>query len=591
MDARRAARPRSSAMDQVPARGAWWRWSVAALTVLIAAPVAAADSAEATGGMAATVHPLATQAAVATMKAGGNAVDAAVAAGLMLGVVNPHNSGLGGGCFILIRLSNGQFVAIDGRETAPARAHPKMFWRDGKPDSNLSQTGPLAVGVPGALAAYHRAVTRYGKLGLAPSLRRAATVARQGFAVDRSFAARLAATAPLIRKFPETARVYLKPDGQPYAEGERFRNPDLADTYLSIAEHGIEWFYRGPFAQRVGHWMAEHDGLLTSEDFAKYAAKDRRPIRTRYRQYEIVGFPPPSSGGVHVAEILHILEPYDLRALYNRDATTMRHVVIEAMKLAFADRAYWLGDPDYAAVPRGLIDPSYGRQLAARIRLDRASVVEGHGMPPGAARDHFGRHTTHLTVADASGMWVAITQTINTSYGSKVLVPKTGLVLNNEMDDFSIAPGVPNAFGLIGAKANEVEPGKRPLSSMSPTIVQYRNEPILTVGAAGGPKIITQVVLTLIRTLDLKLSLPDAVAAPRFHHQWRPDVVMIERDLEPMADRLKALGHEVRVISSAGVTQAIARMKRPNGQSVFVGVADPRVPGSAQGWEPAAVSR
>ena len=551
---------------------------------------AQADTEVARGGMAATVHPLATEAAVEAIEAGGNAVDAAVAAALMLGVVDPHNSGIGGGCFILVRRADGHVLAIDGRETAPAKATPDMFLREGKADPRLSQTGPLAVATPGALAAYARVVDRYGRLPLERSLRRAAARARQGFTATPVFASRLRPTAPLLRRFPESRRVFLKPDGRPFAAGERVSYPDLARTYEAIAEHGIAWFYQGPFAQRVGRWMAEHGGVLTAEDFAAYRPVDRQPIRTSYRSYEIVGFPPPSSGGVHVAQILNMLEAYDLRKLNDRDPALMAHVVLEAMKRAFADRAYWLGDPDQAKVPRGLIDKAYARALGRSIRLDRATPVERHGNPPRADRDWFAapsgsRHTTHLTVVDGEGTWVAITQTINTSYGSKVVVPGTGVVLNNEMDDFAIAPGVPNAFGLVGAEANAVSAGKRPLSSMSPTLVLEDGRPILTAGAAGGPKIITQVVLTLIRFLDLKLPLEEAVGRPRYHHQWKPDRVVVEaRADDALVRRLEALGHRVVRSASGGVTQAIAWRSGAGGKGEFVGVADPRASGKAQGW-------
>ncbi len=549
-------------------------------------------TATANGGMAATVHPLATEAAVQAIRSGGNAVDAAIAAALMLGVVDPHNSGIGGGCFILIRLPGGQFIAIDGRETAPAKATHNMFIRDGKPAPQLSQTGPLAVATPGALAAYQLALSRHGRLPLRHALLKAAAQARAGFTVDSVFANRLKRTAPLIRRFPATSRTFLRPDGTPYQPGDHIAFPDLARSYEAIAEHGIEWFYRGPFAKQVGKWMAEHGGLLSATDFADYRPLERQPIRTRYRSYEVVGFPPPSSGGVHVAQILNILAQYDLKELHERDPGLMTHVVAEAMKRAFADRAYWLGDPAYTKVPRGLIDPAYARRLAQSIRLEQATSVERHGDPPRAATDLFGRHTTHIAVADEEGTWVAITQTINTSYGSKVVVPGTGIVLNNEMDDFSIAPGVPNAFGLVGAAANAVAPGKRPLSSMSPTIVLEDGEPIVTAGAAGGPKIITQVVLTLIRHLDLGLPLEEAVGRPRYHHQWKPDRILAESKLDPkILAKLKELGHDVALTRSAGVTQAIARHKKSDGGVVWTGVADPRAGGRAKGWDEASHKR
>jgi gamma-glutamyltranspeptidase/glutathione hydrolase len=362
------------------------------------------------------------------------------------------------------------------------------------------------------------------------------------------------------------------------------KQPDLARTYQAIARHGTGWFYGGPFAERVGKWMAENGGVLAASDFAKYRLQTRRPVFSRYREFEIVGFPPPSSGGVHVAQILNTLEHFDLKGIYRRDPAEFVHVVAEAMKLAFADRAYWLGDPDYAKVPRGLVDKQYAAHLAGRINVSRATPVAGHGTPPRHTEDLFGdRHTTHIAVADREGTWVALTATINLRFGSKVIVPGTGVLLNNEMDDFSIQPGVPNAFGLVGAEVNAVEPGKRPLSSMSPTIVLKNGEPVMTVGAAGGPKIITQSLMTIVRHLDLGMSLPEAVGAPRFHHQWTPDKLMVEKSFDSsLAKQLEGRGHKIQEIGYVGVTQAIA-FDREKGE--FVGVYDPRMKGKAAGLE------
>jgi gamma-glutamyltranspeptidase/glutathione hydrolase len=530
------------------------------------------------GGVVATVQPLATDAAVDVLADGGNAVDAAVAAALMLGVVDSHNSGLGGGCFILIRKPNGELLAIDGRETAPAGATADMYVREGIADTQLSQTGPLASGVPGALAAYELALRQAGSRTLAALCRPAAEVAAAGFAIDRVMAGNLERNAPTIRRFPATADILLQPDGSPWTTGQVLIQSDLARTYRAIAEQGSAWFYRGEYAEQVDAWMANNGGLLRKKDFQAYRAVLRDPIVTTYRGYQIIGFPPPSSGGIHVAQILNILEAFDLRELHARDPALLVHVVAEAMKLAFADRAHWLGDSDFVRVPRGLIDKPYARQLASRIQLDKAIGHVDHGEPPDWQTHTFGKHTTHIAAADANGYWVAITATINTSFGSKVIVPGTGLLLNNQMDDFAVQPGVPNAFGLVGSEQNRIEPGKRPLSSMSPTIVLKDGQPILTIGAAGGPKIITAVLLGIIRTLDLELPLDEAIAAPRWHHQWRPDTLFVESKL-PMGivNALKKRGHDVGTLESAGVSQGIQRL--PDGS--FLGVHDPRVPGKA----------
>ncbi len=528
----------------------------------------------------ASVHPLATDAGIAALRAGGNALDAAVAAAVTLGVVDSHNSGLGGGCFILARLADGTFLALDGREMAPAAATRDMFLVNGKPDTRLSQTGPLAVGVPGALAAYGEAIEKYGKLTLTQLMTPAARLAEEGFPIDRNFAGVLRRNAPQLRRFPGTAAVLLPNDGQPLRESQRLRQPDLARTYRCIAEQGTDWFYQGELAEKVGAWMAAHGGVLTAQDFADYHTVTRTPIRTAYRGYEVVCFPPPSSGGVHLAQMLNILESFDLAEMHRADPLQATHVIGETMKLAFADRAYWLGDADFVAVPRGLISKAYAKTLASRIDVRKAIRVVEHGTPADAATAVFGKHTTHIAAADAEGNWVAITATVNTSFGSKVIVPGTGLVLNNEMDDFSIQPGVPNAFGLIGAENNAVAPGKRPLSSMCPAIVLEDGQPIMTVGAAGGPKIITQSLLAIVRCLDFGESLEQAVAGKRFHHQWRPDSLMVEHGtrLED-ADTLMNMGHAISYLTSAGVTQAIR--KQPDG--TLVGVHDPRIPGKAAG--------
>jgi gamma-glutamyltranspeptidase / glutathione hydrolase len=544
-------------------------------------PRAYADQATGTRWMVATGQPIATDAAADVFRDGGNAVDAAVAAALTLGVVDGNNSGIGGGCLILIRTPDGRFTAIDGRETAPAAAHKDMFLRDGKPLPEASQTGPLASGVPGALAAYQMAIDRCGTMKLARLLQPGTKVAEDGFVISRGYAGAIRSEAENLRKFDGSRAVLLHADGSPLDEGERLVQRDLAATYKQVAEHGIDWFYRGPLAKKVGDWMAANGGIMTASDFAAYQAKLREPLRSTYRGYEIVGFPPPSSGGVHVAQILNILENFDLPEMYRADRAASAHIVAEAFKLAFADRAHWLGDADFVDVPRGLASKEYAKQLAAKINPQRAIDVPAHGSPPNWRQDLFSRHTTHIAAADAAGNWVAITATVNTGFGSKVIVPGTGVVLNNEMDDFSIYPGVPNAFGLIGAENNSVAPGKRPLSSMSPTIVlDATGKPVLTVGAAGGPKIITQVVLAILRQVDLKHSLADSVERPRIHQQWRPNVVTYEKGLDQsVIDGLRARGHALDEVTGAGRTQAIAIAN----DGKLVGTSDPRGNGKAAG--------
>ena len=532
--------------------------------------------------MVATVHPLASDAGVDAMRRGGNAVDAIVAAGLTLSVVDTHNSGIGGGCFLVIRRANGEVVAIDGRETAPAAATRDMFLRDGKAVAALSETGALASGVPGEVAAFHQAITKFGKLSWQEHCLAAAKLAETGFPVTRNYASRLAGVAKDIEKFPSSRAIFLKPDGSSWKAGDTLRQPDLAKTFRAMAGQGSDWFYRGPFAKATADWMRANGGLLTEADFASYVAKPREPLRTKYRGHEIIGFPPPSSGGVHVAQILNILEHFDIKAL-GANSPDFVHVITEAMKLAFADRARWLGDPDFAPVPRGLVDKAYAAQLAKKIDLKKATAVPQHNTPPNATSDIFSKHTTHFSAADAEGNWVACTATINTSYGSKVVVPGTGVVLNNEMDDFSAQPGVANYFGLIGAEANAVGPGKRPLSSMSPTIVLRDGKPILSVGAAGGPTIISQTLLAIIHVVDFGRDPAEALAQPRFHQQWSPDELRIEKKFSPELRReLERRGHKLKELDSIGACQAVGRTR--DGKA-FTGAHDPRVTdGKAAGF-------
>ncbi|MGA1013706.1 MAG: gamma-glutamyltransferase [Limisphaerales bacterium] len=529
-------------------------------------------------GVAATVHPLATRAALRAMQAGGNAVDAAVAAGLTLGVVDGFNSGIGGGCFLLVRSPRGEIMGIDGRETAPAAATRDMFLVEGVAVPEKSQSGPLAVGVPGALAAFDLALKRYGKLSLEQVILPAAELAEEGFVVNASYQRRVQGVVDALKAFPEASRLFLEAGDKAPAVGHRLIQVDLANTYRAIARDGIDYFYRGDLAHQVDHWMRDHGGVLRATDLEDYRAQLRPPIHSTYRAFQVVGFPPPSSGGVHVAQILNILDAFPLGSMDHSSADWV-HLVVEAMKLAFADRAHWLGDSDYVPVPSGLVSVDYARALAASIDPKRPSKVSGHGQPPHAMKATFGSHTTHFSTADEAGWWVACTATVNTTFGSKVVVPQTGVVLNNEMDDFSAQPGRPNFFGLVGSDANAVAPGKRPLSSMSPTIVLKDGEPIYSLGAAGGPTIISQTVLHLVLMIDFGMDPQQAMAHPRLHHQWQPDRLIMEEGWpDSVVMGLRRLGHEVEVVPSLGVSQAVAKDKG----GAFVGASDPRVEGSAQ---------
>lgn len=533
----------------------------------------------------ATVHPLATEAAIGTLRDGGNAADAAVAAALMLAVVDGYNSGLGGGCFILARSADAAVSAIDGREMAPAASTAKMFFRDGKPDPQLSKTGSLASGVPGAVAAYYQLSQRLGTGRWADAVARAARAASDGFGISPAMAARLAGVTEDLQRFEAAGKIFLREDGSPLQAGEHLVQTDLARTLWEMRE-GPESFYHGRFAELTDRWMSRHGGLITKEDFKRYHTVDREPIQSAFREHTVLGFPPPSSGGIHVAQILAMLERFDLSALADENPANFHHVVGEAMRRAFADRAEWLGDPRFAKVPRGLIDEDYLRRRGESIELGATSPSIKAGMPPGADSHWFGkgttrsesRHTTHISAVDRAGNWIAITSTVNTTMGSKVVIPETGVVMNNEMDDFAIAPGVPNAFGLVGREANAPGPGKRPLSSMSPTIVLRDEEPVLTCGAAGGPRIISAVAQIVLRVIGLKEGVGQAMVAPRIHHQWRPDRLYVERRLpEQIVQQLEDYGHTIEQISAIATAQAITR--EPGGP--FAAVAEPRISGSA----------
>jgi gamma-glutamyltranspeptidase/glutathione hydrolase len=538
--------------------------------------------AEGARGAIATAHPLATQAGIDCFRRGGNAIDAAVAASLMLSVVDGHNSGLGGGGLALLRTADGKISALDGRETAPLLADASQYLNaSGLPDSQISQEGPRAAAVPGLVALLERLSMEFGRLDWKTSLLNAASTAEDGYVISGYFARILQATANQLSKYPSSAAILLDSSGQPWKEGHRLQQADLAQSLRHLADLGSQWFYRGEFAERVERMMVEHDGLMRAEDLARYKTVAREPIVVNYRGHQVFGFPPPSSGGIHLAQMLGMLEPYDVPDIFDRSEATGHHLMLEVMKRAMADRVHWLGDADFASVPRGLLDPDYLRERSSQIDLKRATEVTGHGLPPNADVDLFGRggHTTHVATADSEGHVVALTQTVNTSFGSKMVVPGTGIVLNNEMDDFSLAPGIRNAFGLLGSEANKIVPGKRPLSSMTPTIlIDSQGRPRFSGGAAGGPRIITAVLQTLVRHVDLQMPLSKAISQPRLHHQWSPNRAVVENAMPAaIIQELRGMGHDVQQVDTLAVAQAISY-----GHSQLESASDPRVPSGAQ---------
>ncbi len=521
-------------------------------------------------GAVATVHPVATQVAAKQLENGGNAIDAAIAAALTLGVVDSYNSGIGGGLFALVHWPDGKVEAIDAREMAPMKAYRDMYLREGKAQSDLSRHGALAIGIPGSVAAFEYLSEKGGQQPISSIYKSAAAIARKGFIISPSYHKRLKRTAAQLAQFDAAATIFLDQQGQPWPVGHRLIQKDLANTYDHIAQSGSEYFYRGVFAEKIDQWMKNNKGLISKKDFVNYQLRHRHPIVSEFMGHKIYGFPPPSSGGVHVAEILNILQQFDVKALPD---IQRHHVLVEAMKLAFADRAHWLGDPDFVDVPKGLIHERYGKQLAKKIDLTRTTKVPSYGNPFDASQALFQKHTTHISVADKAGHWVSITTTLNTSFGSKVVVPTTGVLMNNQMDDFSAQPNVPNAYGLVGSEANSIQAGKRPLSSMSPTIVVKDRQPIMAIGAAGGPMIITQVTQALIRYLALDQTLYEALASSRVHQQWKPDTVFFDKTLSPLLQAaLEKKGHVLKQLRFEGSSNAVSLR---SGQ--FDAVSEPRL--------------
>jgi len=538
--------------------------------------------------VAATVHPIASQAAANMYKQGGNAIDAAIAAALCLGVVDGHNSGIGGGCLMLIRTQGGAIHAIDGRETASATASANMFVRNGKPVGELSQTGSLACAVPSQVAALKLAHDKLGTLKWSSLFEPAIAAAENGYAIGAATHNAIASERENLAKFEASRTVLLKPDGSVPKIGDVLHQPDLAKTLGQLAKHGPAWFYVGEFANAAADYLEKQAGILSLADFANYKAIERTCIRTLYRNHQVIGFPTPSSGGIHIAQMLNMLSTFDVAKIYAKSKGEYFHLLAECMKRAFADRAHWLGDSDFADVPKFLVEPSYAVSLASQISFDKASTALEHGND-NAISDK--KHTTHLTTADALGNWVALTSTVNTTWGCKVMVPGTGVMLNNQMDDFSISPGIPNAFGLVGSEANAIAPNKRPLSSMSPTIVLSRDgSPFLTCGAAGGPKIINATLQNIVRCIDLNETIDQAIASARIHQQWRPDVVYHEPNLGglrmPISEdkntanettkHLEKMGQLLKVSSTLAIAQGIQKTDRG-----LLAASDPRTDGQA----------
>jgi gamma-glutamyltranspeptidase / glutathione hydrolase len=512
------------------------------------------------------------------LRRGGNAVDAAVATGFAMAVTYPRAGNIGGGGFMVIHSTErNEDITIDYRETAPAATTPQIFLgADGKPEAAKSRDSALGVGVPGTVAGLALALEKYGsgRFTLAQLLEPAIGLARDGFLVGDDIADTLPGWHRRLVRWPSSARIFSRPDGTPLGEGDRLVQSDLADTLSAIAAQGPRGFYEGPVADKLAKAVADAGGIMTPADLKSYQAVIRAPVRGTYRGYDIVSMPLPSSGGVVLVETLNILEGFQLADLKQGSPASL-HLLIEAMKRAYADRARYLGDPAFVNAPIAtLTAKDYAARLRATISADRATPSKQ--LVSTAASPHEGSNTTHFSVVDGSGNAVSNTYTLNFSYGVGLVADGTGVLLNNELDDFTAAVGASNAYGLVGFEANLPGPGKRPLSSMSPTIVLKDGKPVLVTGSPGGSRIISTVLQVIVNVLDYKMDLAAAVAAPRLHHQWLPDEVRVESGFpDHVLLELKAMDH--LIVTPMGQTSANSIAVTANGP---LGAPDPRSRGA-----------
>ncbi|MCL1126371.1 gamma-glutamyltransferase [Shewanella surugensis] len=527
-------------------------------------------------GMVASQEALATQAGVDILKQGGNAVDAAVAVAFSLAVTLPRAGNLGGGGFMLVHLAKeNKNIAIDYREMAPAQTHRDIFLdENGDPDAKLSRDHGLSVGVPGTVMGMELALTQYGSMSMAQVTRPAINMALNGIIMTPDLAHSLTSAKKRLGRWPSTEAVFYKKDGSHYQIGERFTQPELAHTLSLIAQKGSKGFYQGETAKKIVAAVTKAGGVMTLDDLQEYQAVERAPVEGSYRGYQVVSMPPPSSGGVHIIQMLNILEHFPMDKLGLNTASSI-HLMSEAMKRAYADRSEYLGDPDFYNVPvETLTNKAYAKTLASKISFD--NVTASNDIKPGDLAPYESNQTTHYSIVDRWGNAVSNTYTLNFSYGSGLIAKGTGVMLNNEMDDFSAKTGVPNGYGLIGGHANAVEPKKRPLSSMSPTIVMKDGEPYIVTGSPGGSRIITTTLQIIMNVIDHHLNIAEATIAPRIHHQWLPDEIRVERSLNPdTIQLLEDQGHKVSIKNTMGSTQSIIMTEHG-----FTGFSDLRRSGS-----------
>ncbi|MCP1761344.1 gamma-glutamyltransferase [Bradyrhizobium japonicum] len=529
-------------------------------------------------GMVVAQEKMSAQVGADILRRGGNAVDAAVATGFAMAVTYPRAGNIGGGGFMVIHSAErNEDITIDYRETAPAATTPQIFLgADGKPDAAKSRDSALGVGVPGTVAGLALALEKYGsgRFTLAQLLEPAIGLARDGFVVTDDIADTLPGWHRRLARWPSSAKIFSRPDGTALGEGDRLVQGDLAETLSAVAAQGPRGFYEGPVADKLAKAVADAGGIMTPADLKSYSAVIRAPVHGTYRGYDIVSMPLPSSGGVVLVETLNILEGFQLADLKQGSPASL-HLLIEAMKRAYADRARYLGDPAFVNAPiETLTAKDYAAKLRAGISTERATPSKQLVSAPPAPRE--GTNTTHFSVVDAGGNAVSNTTTLNFSYGVGLVANGTGVLLNNELDDFTAAVGASNAYGLVGFEPNLPGPGKRPLSSMSPTIVLRDGKPVLVTGSPGGSRIISTVLQVIVNVLDYKMDVAAAVAAPRLHHQWLPDEVRVESGFPgDVLFELKAMDH--LIVEPMGQTSANSIMMTPNGP---LGAPDPRTRGA-----------
>ena len=524
-------------------------------------------------GMVATQEALASDIGLKILKDGGNAVDAAVAVGFALAVTLPRAGNIGGGGFMMVYdAKQGKTVALDYREKAPSSASRDMYLdKDGNAVSDLSQYHGLAVGVPGTVAGLLKALEDHGTMSRGQVMAPAIGLAENGIEVTAGLSESLTALSDRMQKWPSTKKIFFKPDGSAYQPGERLKQPELARSLKLIAAKGADGFYKGETARKLVKAVNEAGGSMSLKDLENYEAIAREPVKGNYRGYEIVSMPPPSSGGIHIVQILNILEGYPLKDYGQNSAQTI-HLMAEAMQLAYADRAEYLGDSDFIDVPAsGLTSQAYADKLRSLINPNKATpaaTIKANNPLP-----YESDQTTHFSIVDKDGNAVANTYTLNFSYGTGLVAEGTGILLNNEMDDFSAKPGVPNGYGLLGGEANAVAANKRPLSSMSPTLVFKDSKPYIVTGSPGGSRIITTVTQIISNVIDHDMNIAEATHAPRIHDQWLPDEIRVEKALNiDTVKKLESMGHTISPKSAMGSTQSI--MMTPNG---VYGSSDPRI--------------